>query len=64
MHNNHVLFELFAGVPNHCASDRAILPIQVVHNISRTICIIIIIMSSACIDDDRPWPCLMSNYFV
>ena len=54
MHNNHVLFEFFAGVPNHCVSDRAILPIQV----SRTICIIIIIMSSAwyhngCVDDVR-----------
>ena len=31
------------GVPDHCASDKAIL----VHNISRTIYIIIIIMSSA-----------------
>ena len=58
LHNNHVLFEIFAGVPNHCASDKAILPIQV----SRTICIIIIIMSSAWYDD-RPWPRLMSNYF-
>ena len=49
------------GVLNHCTSDRAI---QV--PISRTICIIIIIMSSAwydCIDDDRPWPRLMSNKF-
>ena len=42
MHNNRVVFEFFAGVPNHCASDRAIQ----VYNISRTICIIIIIMSS------------------
>ena len=50
MHNNDVLFDCFAGVPNHCASDRAIQA----HNISRTICIIIIIMSSAwygCVDD-------------
>ena len=62
MHNNDVLFEWFAGATNHCASDTAIQ----VHNISRTICIIIIIMSSAwygCVDDDRPWPRLMSNYF-
>ena len=48
------------GVTNHCASDTAIQ----VHN--RTIGIIIIIMSSAwygCVDADRPWPRLMSNYF-
>ena len=40
------------GVPNHCASDRAIQ----VHNISRTICKIIIIMSSVwlAVDDDIP----------
>ena len=35
--------KVLLGVPNHCASDRAIQA----HNISRTICIIIIIMSSA-----------------
>ena len=41
------------GVPNHYASDRAIQ----VHTTSRTISIIIIIMSSAwygCVDDGRP----------
>ena len=69
MHNNkviHALFECFAGVLNHCDSDKAI----VVHNISRTICIIIIIMSSACLwlplitsQYDRPWPRLMSKKF-
>ena len=59
MHNNDVLFEFFDGVPNHCASDRA-------NNssISAVLFPCIIIMSSACmavVDDDRPWPRLMSN---
>ena len=57
MHNYDVLFEFFDGVPNHCASDRAIqayLPYYF-H------VMIIIIMSSACGMADRPWPRLMSN---